>query len=190
VNAIELYKKDGSATGVFYCSECRAVFPNQEQAQLCHGERLCPCGSKTESRYATKCGACSGREFRERETAKESKRFEDATKIAEADYAGEMVYCGDKFYDSVEEALDDYLPGQEPEYVWACQDEGVPKASADSLYENLLENMWEDADASDLNGVPELEAAIDAFNKANESISVWQPDYSKAILVGARKDSK
>ena len=85
--------------------------------------------------------------------------------------------------------VDQFLEGQEPEYVWACKDVGVRKVSTDWIYENLLDGMWEDADEGDLNGREELEAAIAAFNKANESISVYEPDYTTAILVGSRVSS-
>ncbi|HZP06812.1 MAG TPA: hypothetical protein VFB43_18070 [Terracidiphilus sp.] len=182
--AIELYKKDGSAAGVFYCSECRAVFGNEAQAQKCHGELICECGKKVERTYDTKCLDCRDAEWRERERIKEAERFEKATKILPSEYKGGMVYGrDDRYYEDVESAIDDYLEGQEPEYIWACKDVGVVKATTESLYENMLEHMWEDADVNDLNGVDELEAAVAAFNIANESISVWQPDYSTAILI-------
>jgi hypothetical protein len=80
--------------------------------------------------------------------------------------------------------------GQEPEYVWACKNIGVPLATTESLYENLLENMWEEADVNDLNGVDELEDAVTAFNEANKSIHVYHPDYSKAILISKRKNEE
>ena len=188
--AIELFKKlpDGGyvATGVFYCSECRVVHATEKQAQRCHGEALCACGEKIEDRYGDLCPKCRMKEWAAKDAVREAEHFEKATKIAEAEYKGEMVYLDDKYFSEVEDAIDDYLPGQEPEYVWACKDQGVPLANAESIYENLLENMWEDADVSDLNGVDELEAAVKAFNEANRSISVFVPDYSTAILVEKR----
>lgn len=126
------------------------------------------------------------REWKARDDAAEAKRFAKAEKITEADYKGEMVYLDDRYFSDVEDAIDSYLPGQEPEYVWACKDQGVPQANADSIYENLLDNMWEDADVDDLNGVDELKAAVKAFNEANRSITVFVPDYDTAILVEKR----
>ena len=188
--AIELYKKleDGSmaATGIFYCSECRVVHATESQAQRCHGETLCACGEKIEDRYGDLCPKCRTKKWKDEGSTREAARFEKATKISEADYKGEMVYLDDRYFSDVEDAIDDYLPGQEPEYVWACKDQGVPFANTESIYENLLENMWEDADVSDLNGVDELEAAVKAFNEANRSITVFVPDYSTAILVEKR----
>lgn len=183
---IELYKKDGSTSGIFYCSECRVVFKTEIEAQNCHGERLCVCGKKVERKYNSTCDECQRKARNEEEAEKERNRFEKACKITEAEYDGDMVYLDDRFSDCVEDAIDQFLEGHEPEYVWACRNVGVPLANADSIIENLVENMWEDADFSDLNGVKELDAAIDEFNKANRTINVYQPDYTTAILVGKK----
>lgn len=182
--AVELYRQDGTATGVFYCSECRAVFSNEEQARLCHGERLCPCGEKSESRYSLQCSKCSREKFAKESRQREADRFEKAAKITEAEYGEGMVFDADQYYDSVEDAIDGYLDDQKPEYVWACRDIGVRPATLDGLIEDMLDGMWEDADHYDLNGIDELQKAVDAFNEANRSIHVWEPDYSRAILVG------
>lgn len=185
--AIELYKKDASPAGVFFCSVCRSVYATKDQAEWCHGERICACGKKVRQGYfQRKCDECQGKEWREKEAAKEAERFEKATKIKASDYTGDHVMCGDKFYDSVEDAIDQYLEGQEPEYVWACEEHGIPTLDLDDVLCNVVENLWEDADTSDLNGVEELEAALNAFNKANESLQMWEVDYSTAILTALR----
>ena len=181
--AIELYKQDGSGAGVFFCSECRAVHADQQKAASCHGERFCGCGEKIDRHYYSKCSECDRKEHKEKQEAKELERFAAAKKIPASEYKGGMIYGhDDKYYEEIEDCLDQYIEGQEPEYVWACKDVGVKWATTESLYENMLENMWEDAEVNDLNGIDELEAAVEAFNKANESISVWEPDYSTAIL--------
>ena len=188
--AIELYKKleDGSVapTGIFYCSECRVVFKTKEEAENCHGERLCACGKKIERRFYGECDDCRWKIEKEKAVARERERFEKATKITATEYKGEKIFADDEYYDEIECYLDAFEEGQEPEYVWACKDIGVPLASTESLYENLLEGMWDDADVNDLNGVDELEAAVKAFNEANRDIHVYEPDYSTAILVEKR----
>lgn len=192
--AIELYKKSDQGNivpcGVFYCSECRSVYGSATDANNCHGDRLCECGQKIELRYRNKCNACHSKEWHQKSAATEFAKYEKATKITYSEYKGGMIYDADKYYEDLESALDGYDEGQEPEYVWACKDIGVVKATTESLYENMLENMWEDADVYDLNGVDELEAAVAAFNEANKSISVWEPDYSTAILVPRDAESK
>jgi hypothetical protein len=187
--AIELFKKDGTTAGIFYCSKCRIVHGTEEAAEFCHGERICACGKKIESIHSRqrKCGDCDNADWKEKQRQQEAERFEKAKKITEAEYRGEMVFLDDKYFCSVDEAIDYFLEEQEPEYVWACENVGVPEASAESICENLLDNMWEDADVSDLHGVDELEAAISVFNKANESINVWMPDFTMAILVAKRE---
>lgn len=185
--AIELYKQDGTTAGIFYCSECRCVYKTKVEAENCHGERLCVCGKKIEMRYDSECHDCRSKRWNEKSRRKEAERFEKAKKITESEYTGSFVFGpDDKYYEDIESAIDQYLEGQEPEYVWACKNVGVVKATAENIYENMLENMWEDADHNDLNGVEELEAAVEAFNKANESVSVWEPDYTTAILVERR----
>lgn len=185
--AIELYKlEDGThkPCGIFYCSQCRVVHRTKDEAEWCHGERLCACGNKiTQGYYQRICSECQSKEWREKDRAKEAERFDAAKKIKASEYTGEHVYLGDSYYDSVKDAVDQFLEGQEPEYVWACSEHGIQKLDLDDCICNIVENMWEDADSSDLNGLDELQAAIDAFNKANESIQLWEPDYSTAILV-------
>jgi hypothetical protein len=186
MSAIELFKQDGTAAGIFYCSECRRVYTNKTDADWCHGERICACGKKIETNYRHKCEACDISESRARAEKQEAERFEKAKKITEAEYTGDHVYCGDQYYESVEDAIDQYDKGQEPEYVWACTTHGIPTIDLEDCTTNIIDNMWEDADCNDLNGIDELEAALAAFNKANESIQLWEPDYTTAILVGKR----
>ncbi len=188
MSAIELYKPDGTASGVFFCVECRCVYVSKEMAEWCHGDRLCACGKKIQRGYRTEqCDQCRSDEMHAEEAVKEAARFEKAKKITNAEYDDGMVYDGDRYFTGVEDALEHYESNDAdpPKYLWACTNVGLPKASAESIYDNLLEEMWDDADTSDLNGVEELEAAVDAFNKANESVSLWQPDYSLAIVIGS-----
>jgi hypothetical protein len=191
MSAIELFKADGTTAGIFYCSECKVVARTKEEADFCHGERLCACG-KTIKRYGSYkvCEECEHKEWVLKESKKEWDRFEKATKITEAEYTGDHVLDGDEFYESVDEAIDRYEEGQEPEYVWACKTHGLPTVDLEDVTCNLLDNMWEDAGTSDLNGLEELEAALTEFNKANESIQLWEPDYSTAILVSPRKEEE
>lgn len=181
--SIELFKEDGKPAGVFCCSECRIVYRSKAEAEACHGERICACGEKITLNYRKVCDKCQSELWRKDAAEKEAEKFEKAKKITEAEYTGELVYCGGKYYESVEYSIDLYLEGQEPEYVWACADRGLQKASVSDITEQILDSAWEDADETDLNGIEELQAAIDAFNKANESIHCWEVDYSTAILV-------
>jgi hypothetical protein len=190
--AIELYHQDGHSAGIYYCSECKIVARTKEEAEHCHGERLCISCGKQFKRYGyyKLCEECEHKEWTEKEQKKEQERFEQATKITEDEYTGDHVYCGDDYYESVEYAVDQFLPGQEPEYVWACKPTRLPRVDLEDVTSNLLDNMWDDADINDLNGVEELETALEAFNKANEDLPMREPDYSTAILVNPRKEEE
>src|SRR5690242_14758570 len=119
-------------------------------------------------------------------------KFEKAQKIAAPDWSG-WIFCdgvGPNYFESVdsfleyaEDAFDD--PSHVPDYVWAAEDRGVKAANIEDILESVIESMWEDAESSDLHGVEELDAAIRKFNEANEGISVYYPDYSKAIMLAA-----
>ena len=176
--------RSGTTSGAFYCSVCNVIYPTKDKAEWCHGERLCACGKKIEQRFfEIRCEECKRKMWHEKEAAKEAERFEKANKIKASEYTGDHVMCNDQYYDCVEDAIDQYFEGQEPEYMWACKDDGIPSVDLEDVICNIIDNMWEDADTSDLNGVEELEAALKAFNEANESIQVCTPDYSTAILV-------
>lgn len=183
--AIELFLADGKPSGIFYCSECRAVFNVRATAQRCHGVTHCDnCGvelGKRQPHYRTTCEACDSAAWREKQTKEEFERYQKATKISSGDWNGDQVFFGDQYYDSLEDAIDQCE--QPPEYVWAAKNTGVPKATSQDLYELVVEGMWEDADFNDLNGTEELEAALASFNAANESITVWMVDYSTAIVL-------
>lgn len=187
MSAIELYKKQDEfyvSCGIFYCSVCRVVHRSKEEAEWCHGERLCACGNKVmQGYYQSLCSECQSKEWREKEAKREFERYEAAKKVAYAEYEGGMLYDGDRYFTDMEEVEDHYFDSPLPEYVWACKDIGVQKLDAEDVVQNIVENMWENADCGDLNGMVELDTACREFNAANESISVWEPDYKIAILI-------
>lgn len=185
--AIELYKRIEEGyipTGVFYCSKCRSVFKTAEEAANCHGDRICECGKKIERRFYAKCNDCDWKAQKEKSAAIEFERYEKATKIPASEWKGDKLYDGDQYYDEIEDLLDRYDEVQEPEYVWACKNVGLPRATSEGIIEHMLDGMWDDADSGDLNGLEELDAAIAKFNEDNADVKVWEVDYSTAVLVG------
>src|SRR6266404_330626 len=108
--AIELFHGDGKSAGAWYCSECRVVNVNKEQAEYCHGKRLCECGRPSQDRHTNLCIDCANRQWRERIERDELARFEKADKIEAKDYTGEQVFLNDRYYETVEEAIETYLP--------------------------------------------------------------------------------
>lgn len=90
-------------------------------------------------------------------------------------------YCafdGDTYYTDLREAQDADL-----EWVSPCIIT-YPRIDADSVLENLLDDMHEDASVDDMCGVEAFEAAVKAFNDAQRTQS-WFGDVKRKIRVPA-----
>jgi len=194
-HAIELFHQDGHSAQVWYCSKCRCVAKTKEEADRCCGPRFCSCGATLHSQYAIQCNDCDNRKWKEQAAKDEAERFAKATKIAESDWAGEQCYYNDHYFDSPEEfrewAENEFSETEQlPAYIWNARNQGVRKANREDLIDDILSDLWEDAAEDDLNGITELQAAIDAFNQANESVCCWMVDFSTAIVLSeASKDA-
>jgi hypothetical protein len=92
-------------------------------------------------------------------------------------------YCafdGDTYFTEMEEAQDADL-----EWVSPCQIT-YPRIDADSVLENLLDDMHEDASTDDMADVDAFYAAVKAFNDAQTQQS-WFGDVKRKIKVPARE---
>lgn len=118
-------------------------------------------------------------------TSKEKSRFEKAEKVKTWD---SFVYHDDHYAASVEELLCRFDSEAEwPEYVWATEPTVViPSLDVSDVVEHhVCERGWEDMDTDDLEGVAELQAALDRFVEANKGVCSYHPDYKKAVLLSA-----
>lgn len=185
VTAIELFDSNGKSSGIWYCSECRTVYKDMHFAQQCHGVTHCEtCGVSLVKRapyYKKQCEECDRKDWRARQVKEEFERYTKAVKIAATEYTGPQVFFNDQYYPTVEEAIDEC--DEPPEYVWAAKNVGLRKATINDLIERILEEAWEDAEPDDLNGLNELQIAVDAFNAANSEICVYMADYNEAIVL-------
>jgi len=193
--AVELYKKHEDGTmepcGIFYCSQCRIVHEPKKRLNGAMVSDCVPAERKshgvTFSANVTNASIRNGKKKsarKKRRVSRPLQRSRNLSTLAITSIAEISTY------DSVEDAIDQYLVGQEPEYVWACRTHGIPTVDVEDVTTNILDNMWDEADINDLNGVEELEEALKAFNKANESIQLWEPDYTTAILVEKRDNGE
>ena len=184
--AIELFHADSKPAGVWYCSQCRNVYGTEEAAQGCHGALLCACGEPRDRSYPN-CQECRNKEWAATLKAKEAARFEAAAKVPESEYKDAQVFdeCSGDYFNSFDELREHYEADGDPlpAYAWACRDIGVREADIGMIIEPILDEMWEDADVDDLYGVDELDAAVSAFNEANKGVHVWEPDYTRAIIL-------
>jgi hypothetical protein len=94
-------------------------------------------------------------------------------------------YCafdGDTYFTELEEASDAGL-----EWVSPC-DVSYPRIDGESVLDNLLNDMHEDASIDDMDGVDVFLAAVDVFNKAQRCQS-WFGDVKRKIRVPASPDA-
>ena len=183
MNAIELFHKDGVATGIFYCRDCRTVHRSKELANACCVPTKCKhCGKQSDRKHWLICTPC---EAIERE-AKEVERFTNASKVTE--WGGWVFSEGighqDGYFADVD-MLIDYCVGEGievPKYAWTCVANHFVNASVEDIT-SRMDDAYEDFDPESLKGLPELEAALDRFNEMNHDAVSYTPDYNVALLL-------
>lgn len=185
MNAEELFLSDGKSAGVWYCSKCRIVKKTKAEADECCRPRRCDCGNECE-KYYTECKDC----IREKEIARERAKFDAAKHVNSYEYDG-WVYCDSlapEYFDSVGTLLeyveDNADDGCEiPAYVWACKPHRFAIARIEYVLDSINNDGYDDFSTDDLDGVDELAKAMEEFNKKNESIVCYDPDYSIAVII-------
>lgn len=101
-----------------------------------------------------------------------SKKIEAAVEV-EDDGGPYFGFDDDQMFHEMEEARN---AGHE----WVCPTTTTyPRLDADSIFENLTEEMFDDASPDDLNGTVELEVAIKAFNEVQTAATYWADEKRK-----------
>lgn len=152
--------------------------PTEVGASICC-DRHCECGVSIPS-TCVMCDSCHNKKLEQDET----ERFQKAGVIDLVDWNGPVYSPNtDEYYS----ALDDLLEGNEadhlPEYVWPCDAIEFVKVDIGDILDQIQSEGYEDFDADDLNGIDDLKAAIELFNERNKGQHLYQPNYSKVILI-------
>ena len=115
---------------------------------------------------------------------KDLERFEKAEKVTECD---EGVFYEDLYFATLDELFDHFKcqGGEPPKYVWAAQGEPVISSLsvAEVVESDVSDRGWEDMETSDLNGIDELQKALDQFVEANRTVKSFHANYAKAVLL-------
>lgn len=194
MNAIFLHLPDGTATKWSMCAECHTVaapgnYGLTEKCCTCYD-----CGQPLPKDERIPYATGKGKALYHRECERKRRAKRDAEVLEKAslvtDYDG-PVYLdgvgngsyGEGYFADVTELSEhlDFHDGERPLFAHCCTQRGL-SIDLDCILENATEEMHESA-RDDLDGVEELQAAIDVFNKANESIQTWDADYKRKVAV-------
>jgi hypothetical protein len=111
----------------------------------------------------------------------------DLANAAKLDHWDGAVFVGDTFYRDIGEAMDMCADSEDglPAYLWTGEPHQViPSFTVADVVENAMDAYgWEDMDVSDLHGVDELQAALDAFTKVNEGVVSYTQDRSQVVVI-------
>lgn len=189
MNTKPLYFENEIPSGFYLCTACNVVYQSEQSASVCC--TCSKCSKPTGLRTRSFCDSCTLENVEEREAG----RFKEAEKVQESEW-GSFVYLEgtgrDGYSSNVEEFKDNWESDHDPEdefpsYVWACKPVYFVKAEIDSILDGICDNAYEDFDPHyDLNGIKELEDALEKFVKVNEKVCAYEIDYTKAILIKPR----
>lgn len=157
---------------IYLATEERKHAAAREAAANCYS-----CKTHNECQY---CGEQCSKSFTACEACRYQRKLDEATEIPD-DGGPYCLFDGDTYFSDMHEAQDFGA-----EWVSPCT-VTYPRIDADSVLENLLDDMHEDASVDDMDGVNEFYAAVEAFNKAQRCQS-WFGDPRRKIQV-PRRDS-
>lgn len=183
-------------TTCWKCACCGKVFIDRELAEKCCVCRVCGKEGVRLPYAGDQCADCWNRASARRDR----ERWEKAQKVAPGSvgecYISRLdIYCDNSDVDSVLEAADEYLFGDEPVeagrtreqaydclHVWACREEPIA-ISADRILEALEEEAYEDYE-TDSEGEQLICDFCDTWNEEYAKI-MYVPDYKLAISATA-----
>lgn len=191
MNPINLLLPDGKPSTVWACGECGRACDSHEHAEKCCGPAPCRfCGEPTKKKYRLGCYEYHDACWQKNRDAQEAAWLEKAEKL---ETWGGWVYedgrgSNEGYFESVEDYIEHLVgydglePEDWPDYVHVAVPSPGCELDIGHILENACENGYEDMD-DDLSGTKELEAAINAFNKANEGVLVYNVDLKRAVRV-------
>jgi len=185
MNPIKHFNERGEFLNVWHCGTCRVVWSDLGMAEQCCDRHCEDCKTilpPTKKHCWTVCDPCRGK----REENREVDRFGKAEKIHRANWGG-WVFHNDNFYPCVDDLLDvlDCNGDDIPVYAWACKSSPiVNKDCLEHLFHCIEGEAYEDFSVDELAGLPELREAFVVFMSANADRLTYEPDYTKAILLG------
>lgn len=196
MNALELHKPDGTATGWTMCFSCGQIAcPGDrdlsEKCCACYrcGLPLTEIDKRCHSLYHVSCDRLW---MQEQETAKLAKAEEvfDYEGPVFLDHVGSGSY-GEGFFADAQELSEhlDFHEGVRPEFAYACEAEHFRGIDAGYIYENAAADMFDDA-TDHFCGTEEFEEACRVFNNANKNVISWHADFTRKVRIPVTECAK
>ncbi|BAK66838.1 hypothetical protein SLG_21630 [Sphingobium sp. SYK-6] len=166
---------------LYVCAKCGSVhspeiyLATEERKHAAAREAAADCYNCKTHNNCQHCGAECHKSWTVCDTCRYQRKLEAAIEVPD-DGGPYCAFDGDTYYTEMAEAQDDGL-----EWVSPCII-SYPRIDADSVLENLLDDMHEDASVDDMDGVDAFYAAVEAFNKAQRTQS-WFGDVKRKIRV-------
>lgn len=197
MDAYELIKPSGAATGIFACNRCGLLYSQKNlgsaekakaEAARCCDRHCTQCGEPVRPNWLL-CDKCR----HAADVQRERERFEKATKLRLEDYPLEVYYWDGDYLQAPEEIREQYLDSaaaERPTYVYAVRADPPaldPGGAYDILRRAFEDRAPEDCDLATLPGFDAFEkeyrAAAEKFNAANAEHPWYMVDEGTVILL-------
>ena len=200
MNAYQLFKKDPKSqeqvpVDVWVCSRCdRAWGQSRDLADRCctcaHcGKEMAKIEYGTRTSYHSNCWIEYCNEVRNKQIEKAEKlEAWDGWVCNEGQGGGPQddgyAQSLDEMVEHLEEQLanGDLIPEDWPEWVFVCDEIKMRSVESSDIIEMLAGEMYEDFQ-DELDGLDDLQKALDAFNKANEKMHSYGSDHKRVVRV-------
>lgn len=178
---VPLFTKKGKPVDVGYNKTTRLVYKNVDE--------MVSIASHHTEEESKAIRDARRRQFEKDADQIELKRFEKAKKIKLSEYTGEQFFFNEGFDVDIETILDDFFNiygadySKYPRYVWATKPEPyIVSRDAFDVYENDLGDLSDECDWP-VEGVKDLQKALDEFAECNEHNKAYWADYDLALLI-------
>lgn len=178
-----------SPARVYYCSNCRLTYLNEDSAEKCC--KCIYCGEEIEkNKYINgdRPNFTGFRTYHQECFSNHSKKLEleQIKKAEKLDECDGYVFWNDEYYSDISELID-YLQDNEeylPEYVFCCDLISFEKIcpQLDYLIEGIEENGYEGI-SENLNGWEDLQKAFEVFKDKNKGLVAYYPNCKKMVKV-------
>jgi hypothetical protein len=183
MNAIQLQKPDGTPVDTWKCSQCGICMNDKGVTERCCICAECEQPLDRSKDYSSHHPSCWTKQARRNYV----KQLANATPVLDHDgpvYSEDGSGGQDGYYESLEEFIEaqyDDPPEVMPRRVFCCTTKAF-ELDIDRALENECEEHHEDT-LYMLDGIYELQDAVNKFNELNKNRQTWEVDYRRCVEI-------